>query len=146
MAKWDERFFELAKTVANWSKDPTRKVGCVVVSPDRHRLTIGYNGFPKRIEDSASRLDDAELKNKLTVHAELNAILNAKTSLVGWSMYVTSPPCIECCKAIIQAGIRELICPRIDPKSKWQESNQMGIALLVEAGVNIVIVGDSNED
>ena len=82
MRKWDKRFLRIAKNeIASWSKDPNEQVGCVIVSPDRRQFSPGYNGFPTWIKDSEERLKDKELKNALSVHAELNAILNSRTDL-----------------------------------------------------------------
>ena len=55
MSKWDERFLELAKQIASWSKDPSTQVGCVVVGPDREIRSTGFNGLPRGIEDSEER-------------------------------------------------------------------------------------------
>ena len=136
VTKWDLRFMSMAKNeVATWSKDPRKQVGCVIVSPDRSRFSIGYNGFPRDIADSDERLENKPLKNSLMVHAEPNAIFNAGTSLVGWAMYVTAPPCLECAKAIIQARIATLVCPDLDQSSKWYESQLRASGYLNEAGV-----------
>lgn len=131
--KWSKRFIELAYSVAKWSKDPERKVGCVLVSPGQHNFSFGYNGFPAGIKDN-DRLND-EIKNSLCVHAELNAILNARHDLTGWTAYITAPPCAECCKAMIQAGLHTVYSPPVETKSSWTESQAIGLDLLIESGV-----------
>ena len=134
--KWDARFLHMAEhEVAQWSKDPNAKVGCVIVSPYRHHITIGYNGLPRGIHDTATRLRDRVLKNRLSVHAELNAILNSRTDLVGWTLYVTKAPCVDCALAMIQVGIARIVCPNIDPLSTWAGSQREAHNLLMEAGV-----------
>ena len=138
MNKWDLRFIELARTVGSWSKDPKRKVGCVLVYPGMHKFSLGYNGIPRGIEDSASRVNDQAVKNAMTVHAELNAILNARADVTDCAAYITSSPCLDCCKAMIQAGIGFVTCPSPDKTSTWHESQQFGLNLLHEAGVNVV--------
>ena len=60
--KWDRRFIDLALHISEWSKDPSTKVGCVVVGEDREIRSTGFNGFPRGIEDSMERLEDRELK------------------------------------------------------------------------------------
>ena len=75
--KWDRRFLDLASHICGWSKDPSTKVGCVVVGEDREIRSTGFNGFPRGIEDSMERLDDRELKYPLICHAEENAIMHA---------------------------------------------------------------------
>ena len=62
--KWDFRFIELARHIALWSKDPSTKVGCVVVGEDREIRSTGFNGFPRGIDDNAERLLDRQ-KNTL---------------------------------------------------------------------------------
>lgn len=145
MNKWDERFLDLAHTVASWSKDPERKVGCVLVEPGRHQFAMGYNGFPADIKDEPRRLSNNEVKNSMTVHAELNAILNARCNLAGWTAYITATPCVDCCKSLIQAGILTVVCPKPDKNSKWHYSQQFGLNLLIESGSRIVHIPIINE-
>ena len=111
---WDEYFMGVAQLAAMRSKDPNTQVGACIVSRDNKILSIGYNGFPIGCSDDefpwAREGDELEKKYVYTVHSELNAILNFRGgSLEGSKMYVTLFPCNECAKAIIQAGIRELI-------------------------------------
>ena len=137
LSKWDYRFINLAMQLAKWSKDPVTQVGCVLVSPGKHQFSFGYNGFPKGVPDTDKALNDREIKNAMTVHAELNAILNARCNIEDWTAYVTHPPCIECCKALIQAGIFRLVCPKLDKKSKWYDSQEFGLNLLIKSGLQI---------
>ena len=62
MDKWDGRFLDAAALVASWSKDPSTRVGCVIVNERRHIVATGYNGFPKGVEDSVERLNDRPTK------------------------------------------------------------------------------------
>ena len=75
--KWDARFLDLAKHISDWSKDPSTKVGCVVVGEDREVRSTGFNGFPRGIEDTAARLNDRSQKYPMICHAEENAIMHA---------------------------------------------------------------------
>ena len=68
--KWDLRFIELAKHISGWSKDPSTKVGCVVVGEDREIRSTGFNGFPRGIDDNPERLANRETKYPLICHAE----------------------------------------------------------------------------
>lgn len=108
MNKWNTRFFELAKHVATWSKDPRTKVGAVVVDDLNRIIGVGYNGFPRGVVDTPALYQDRESKLQRVVHAETNAILNSNTSVRGCKIYVTLPPCNECAKIIIQSGIAEV--------------------------------------
>ncbi|MEC9174168.1 MAG: dCMP deaminase family protein, partial [Candidatus Thermoplasmatota archaeon] len=112
--KWDRRFLDLASHISGWSKDPSTKVGCVVVGEDREIRSTGFNGFPRGIEDSMERLDDRELKYPLICHAEENAIMHAARigiSLKDCTAYVTWPPCTRCARSLIQAGVVEVVYP-----------------------------------
>lgn len=142
MTDWTSRFFNLAKEVATWSKDPDCKVGVVIVSPDRRLFTSGYNGFPVGIEDKRNRLLTKSVKLKYTVHAEVNAIINARRDLTGWIMYSTKPPCLDCAKAMIQAGISSLWCPAVDVESTWFNENMEALALLKEAQIQAFVIRD----
>ena len=138
LEKWDQRFVRIALEVASWSKDPGTKVGAVLVS-DRRILATGYNGFPTNISDSLERYNDREVKLSLTVHAEVNAILNAAkngASTDSSTLYVTFPPCVSCATAVIQAGITRVICPDLSSApERWIQSFTEGQNLLKEAGL-----------
>lgn len=142
--KWDRRFFDLAKNVSTWSKDPNSKVGTVIISPCKKHITFGFNGFPTGTPDDA-RLSGEE-KNELIVHAELNAILNAQVNLKGWSMYCNKPPCVSCALVIIQAGISKVVMPTVDGdlQSKWYRQQVLAISLFKEAGVTVIEEGTCN--
>jgi len=117
-AKWIERFVDLAAHIAQWSKDPSSQVGAVIIRPDRSVASVGFNGLPRAVSDDPARLTDRDQKLLYTVHAELNAILAAKEPLHGCSIVVYPfQPCAQCAAAIIQAGISEVICPRISGSS-----------------------------
>ena len=136
--KWDQRFIRIAFEVASWSKDPGTKVGAVLVS-DRRIIATGYNGFPTQISDSLERYNDREVKLSLTVHAEVNAILNAAkngATTDSSTLYVTFPPCVSCATAVIQAGITRVICPDLSSApQRWIDSFNKGQDLLKEAGL-----------
>lgn len=111
---WDEYFMGVAKLSAKRSKDPNTQVGCCIVNSDKRIVAVGYNGLPRNCDDSDFPWDCREgalqdTKYAYVVHAELNAILNATTSLAGCTLYVTLFPCNECMKSIIQSGIKEVV-------------------------------------
>lgn len=140
MSKWDQRMLDLAQQFATWSKDPSSKVGAVIVDSKRRVIGHGYNGFPRRIKDRPERYQDRAVKYPRVVHAELNAILNAvlPRELEGSTLYVTHPSCSECAKAIIQSGITRVVWPEpID--SEWYEAHGGAVALemFAEAGVEV---------
>ena len=109
---WDEYFMGVALLAAKRSKDPNTQVGACIVDQNNVILTTGYNGFPKGCSDDEFPWNrEGEItKYPFVVHAELNAILNASgKSLRGSKLYVALFPCNECAKAIIQAGISEVV-------------------------------------
>jgi dCMP deaminase len=137
MNKWDDRFIKLAQHVSEWSKDPSTKVGAVVVDDDHIVFGIGYNGFPRGVTDSESRLQNRDIKYSYVVHSEANAILNSTAPLEGCTIY-TWPlfPCNECAKLIVQSGIKRVVGP--DPlinHIRWKDSNSVALQMFKEAGV-----------
>lgn len=139
--KWDQRFIQLAKHIAQWSKDPSTQVGCVVVGPDREIRSTGFNGFPRGIEDTAERLSDRNLKYPLICHAEENAIMHAArigVSLRDCIAYATWPPCTRCARSLVQAGVREIVYPaNLEIPERWLEDFNMSMTLLKEAGISV---------
>ncbi len=139
--KWDIRFIGLAQHISTWSKDPSTKVGCVVVGEDREIRSTGFNGFPRGINDDEERLMDREKKYPLICHAEENAIMHAArigVSLKDSTAYVTWPPCSRCARSLIQAGIREIVYPETGKiPDRWIEDFTISDSMLNEAGVAV---------
>ena len=141
---WGDRYINLAKEISTWSKDPSTKVGAVVIGNNGEVLSQGYNGFPRSIKDTSQRLKDREKKYNLVVHAEMNAIYNASlngVSLKGSTLYVYGLPiCNECAKGVIQVGIDKVIATRpADYNKEWDESIKDAKALFKEAEVEYII-------
>lgn len=140
LSKWDQRYIDLAKQVATWSKDPSRKIGAVAVGSKGQILAQGYNGFPRGILDSTERYDDREVKYKYVVHAEMNVIYNASfngVSLDGSSLFVYGlPVCNECAKGIIQVGIQRVLIftDEVVPLI-WSQSFDLTYEMFKEANV-----------
>ncbi len=138
MSDWDARWMRTAETVAQWSKDPRRKVGCIVVDDDNNQLSGGYNGFPRGIADD-DRLNDRDTKLKIIVHAEANAVAAAARnghSIKGATVYVTHNPCSQCACLLIQAGIRRVVFTKQTGYSaEWSKDFQLALDLLNEAAV-----------
>lgn len=139
--KWQARLIKLAEEISTWSKDPSSRVGAVIVRPDRTICSVGFNGFPRGVEDSQDTIADRDTKLLRTIHAELNAILSAKESLVGYSIFVWPfQPCSQCAAAIIQAGIADVYCPFNDHLSneRWANSFKAALQMFDEAGVRTI--------
>jgi dCMP deaminase len=120
--RWDKFFMELASLVASKSKDRSMKVGAVAAGLSNTVLSIGYNGFVRFADDDDDDLHARPEKYNWTAHAELNVICNAARNgikLQGAILYTTSHPCIECAKAIVQAGFEEVVLPVKEDDPFW---------------------------
>jgi len=139
--KRNARFMQLAQLISTWSKDPSTKVGCVIVSPEKTILSMGYNGFPRGVNDDIPTRQERPIKYDFVVHAEENALLNAGkngTRLSGGILYVTMPPCTRCAGSIIQAGIKEVIYlePEIQKQIPgWRDTLDISFTMFNEAGI-----------
>lgn len=136
---WDKKLLNLAKFVASWSKDPSTKVGAVIVDDKNRIVSVGYNGFPIGIKDD-DRLFNREEKYKMVVHAEMNAILFAQRPLLDHVLY-TYPfqPCARCAGVIIQAGIKKVIT-KISDIERWKDEFTTAKNMFDEAGVKLLFI------
>jgi len=145
--EWEEYFLSLAEAVAQKSKDPSRKVGCVITSSDHSVRSTGFNGFPRGIDETDRERWYRPQKYQYVVHAEENAIINAARegiSLYGCTATIQSPPCTKCAKALIQAGIVKIIVPCVHSfkgDERWEEDMHFAQGLLKEAHVEVKWVG-----
>ena len=150
--KWDNRFMKLAREISTWSKDPSSKIGAVIVNDDRRILATGYNGFPLGVADTEERLNNRDTKYKLIVHGEQNALLNALrsgTSVKDGIIYVWKlPVCSDCTKSVIQAGIKRVVI--IDPSNaseKWKDQwYDISLPMYNEASVEVIYLHEEDLD
>jgi dCMP deaminase len=141
--KWDRRFLELAKHIAQYSKDPSTKVGAILVNDLQQVVGMGYNGFPRGVEDSPERLNDRPTKYKFVVHAEVNACVQAGHAARGATLYVwpsfnLPPICNECAKVAIQAGVAGIVGyrgPETEASSRWADTIKIAGEMWSEAGL-----------
>jgi len=144
--KWDVRFLELAKYIAQWSKDPSTKIGSVIVNDKNQVIGMGYNGFPRGVEDTDERLNDRPTKYSMVVHAEVNTILNATGKTEGCTLYtypslMVPANCNECAKVIIQAGIKRVVCYKVENiEERWRKQAEISEIMFREAGIYIEIL------
>ena len=143
MSKWDDRFLKMAITVSAWSKDPKRRVGAVIADADHRVVSVGYNGFPRGVDDSPTLLEDSQQKLLRTLHAEVNALLFAARPVANCTTYVTYPPCSQCAAMLIQAGIARVVTLRPgdakEAASKWAASWEAAEQMMHEAGVDLLL-------
>ena len=128
--------------VAEKSKDPSTKVGAVIVGKNNEVVSTGFNGFPRGFKDKdVPERYERPLKYDLTEHAERNAIYNAArigSRLDECKIYVNSlPPCTDCARGIIQSGIKEVVIVDKDIPERWRNNCAEAINMLEECGVNI---------
>lgn len=140
--KWDRRFLDLAHHISGWSRDPSTKVGAVIVRPDKTIASVGFNGFPRGVADLDERYADRPTKYRMVVHAEANAIVSAREPLHGCSLYVHPLfPCSSCAALAIQAGIVRVATPPPEGDlERWRESFEASAEMFVEAGVAFDLV------
>jgi len=136
--KWDNRFLRLCNNIAEWSEDASMQVGCIIVGASNEIRTTGYNGFPRGIENKPERHKRPE-KYMWFEHAERNAIYNAARmgiSLNNTTAYVSWFPCTDCARALVQSGIKRIVCKEPDwnfDRFDFKTSRQ----IFIEAGVEI---------
>jgi dCMP deaminase len=150
--KWNKKFLDMVALVASWSRDPSTKVGAVIVDRMNNVRSVGYNGFPRNVDDNrADRWNDRPTKYKFAEHAERNAIFAAArhgTPIEGCKMYLGWYPCADCARAIIQVGIKQVVIDgrKYDPESssardeRWAEDFRIAKEMFDEAEVNVYIV------
>lgn len=140
--KWDLRFLQLAALVATWSKDPSTKVGAVIVDEKNRVISLGYNGFARGVEDRPDMLEHRGTKLKGTLHAEDNAILFARRDLTGCTIYTYPlPPCGTCASRIRQVGINRVVSIPPEDRSlaeRWQDDLEFAKHVYGE-GVEVVL-------
>ena len=135
---WDDFFLSVAHVCAMRSKDPHTQVGSCVVNQIGQIIATGYNGLPRGLNDDefpwARDGEYLDTKYPYVAHAELNAILSARTNLENCRIYTTLFPCAECAKIIIQAGIKEIIYD--DDKYVGSDDNKAAKRMFDQAHVS----------
>jgi len=142
--KWHVRFINLATHIAQWSKDPSTKVGAVIVDSQRRVVSLGYNGLPRGVHDDYHILNNKELKLQVVKHAEENAILNSLLRPAGCTIYVTHHPCASCAGSIIQSGITRVVFLSVPVDNtfnqRWRQSIELAQTMFEQAGVEVLEV------
>lgn len=132
-----------AQVAATRSKDPSTQVGAAIFDRSGRIVAKGYNGFPEGLEET-EELWTRERKGDWVIHAEINAIANAArtgASTLGGRMFLTIPPCLDCAKAVVAAGISELFYPEaaakdwIERSPHWAESLEKSLTFLETCNV-----------
>jgi dCMP deaminase len=143
---WDDNFLAISHVVANRSKDPSTRLGAVIVGPDHEIRSTGYNCFPRGIDDDVEARYERPEKYKWIEHAERNAIYNAArmgTPLKGCSVYVPWIPCTDCARGVIQVGIVEVVVEDVNVPERWREDFGRSLTMFAEAGVRVRRLNES---
>ncbi len=134
----DVCFLEIAKTFSKRSHDSQTQHGCVLVKNDRI-ISTGFNGFPSGFPDD--KLPNMRPgKYVYIIHSEVNAIINAAKNGIstnGAVAYITGRPCIECLKALIQAGVKKLCIGSIGHQTE-KETQQLFDEMVGYAKIDVV--------
>ncbi len=114
---WDEYFLKIAETVALRSKDPSTKVGTVIVDSKKRPVSFGYNGLIQGADESKLTLTERPMKYHFIMHSEANAIIFAHRDLADCTCYSTYAPCVDCLRFLLQAGITRIVYGRAHVES-----------------------------
>lgn len=143
--KWDGRYLAIALQIASWSKDPSTKVGAVVVNGDNRIVSTGFNGFPPGEDDAAHLYTDRAYKYAHVVHAEQSALEQCPTrGCSGFTIYTSFPCCPNCTRAIRARGFRRIVCPPLPTAGKsaewisqWGDWVRESLAIAYAGGVSM---------
>jgi dCMP deaminase len=149
------QFMVFSRAASTLSKDRSTKLGAAILGPGFEIRALGYNGFPRGVNDDISERHTRPLKYKYTEHAERNAIYNAAkvgTPLDGCRLLLDSPifVCSDCARAIINVGIRQVVLIRRsdsdeERQQRWEVDECISRTMFEEAGVDIVYITEEAE-
>lgn len=146
MNNWDKRFLDMAKLVSTWSKDPSTKVGAVIVDSKNRVVSIGFNGLPVGVNDSDEILQNRELKYRMILHAEENAIHFATGDIEGSTIYTYPlPPCIKCSSSIIQRGIKRVVSYS-SSVDRWKAEFDQAKEMYDEVGIDLMLYTEEESE
>lgn len=144
---WHKKFSDMVTLIASWSKDPSTKVGAVIVDNEHNVRSIGYNGFPRDVNDDNEERWERPEKYLWTEHAERNAIYAAArhgTPIENCVIYLAWYPCADCARAIIQAGIKTVyinnkkLTGDTEKDERWKDHFRVSETMFNESGVDII--------
>lgn len=132
--KWDRFYLGMADYMASASKDPSTKVGAVIVRPDLTVASVGFNGFARNMDDRPELYAERDEKLSRIIHA-----LNAHGPVDGCTLYVTLAPCDRCSVMVAQAGITRVVAyaPAPELQERWGPFLAKAAGYLEEAGIKL---------
>lgn len=145
--RWDARFVGLAQHISSWSKDPSTKVGAVLVRPDNSVASTGFNGFAPGEDDDPELYANRDYKYKKVIHAEINALDFLDSLAKGFSFYTSFPCCPDCMRAAGEAGVVRVVFPAIDREGRdpawikeWEDRLSESLEVAREYGIEVRFV------
>ncbi len=140
---WDNYFMSMVFFIAQKSKDTSTKIGSVIVGQDNEIISTGYNGLARGVDDTKPERYLRPEKYFWFEHSERNSLYNAArigVSTKGCRLYTNGIPCADCCRGVIQSGIKEIIV--YGPwdrgnSAKWLESIRYSKEMLQETNIPI---------
>ena len=135
----DKRYLKMARIWATNSYCHRRQVGALIVK-DKMIISDGYNGTPSGFENECE--DEHDVTKPYVLHAEANAITKvakSNNSSDGSTLYITTSPCMECSKLIIQAGIKRVVY-----EEKYRITD--GLELLERAQIDLVHIPETGDE
>jgi dCMP deaminase len=144
---WHEFYIGMCLHISQKSKDRSTKLGAVIVGANEEVLAIGFNGFPRGVDDEEERFHERPMKYRITEHAERNAIYNAARRgimLEGATMYLPfePTPCTDCTRGVIQSGIKRIIGTDVKFTGKgiqWDEDLMLANEMLKQAEIEQIV-------
>lgn len=147
--RWDRRYVGLAQHVAGWSKDPSTKVGAVLVRPNNSVASTGFNGFPPGHDDSPELYADRGYKYQHVVHAEINALNFLGSPATGFTLYTSFPCCPDCVERTGKAGVGRIVYPRLDVSGRdaswaaeWRERLEKAQEVAKRYGIEVEVLDE----
>ena len=138
---YDDLFMTMVYLVAMKSKDESTHIGAVIVGPDNEVRSVGFNSFPRGINDDVLNRQERPEKYFWMAHAERNSIDNAARvgiPVKGCRIYTNGVPCTGCAVGVINAGIAEVIVDKVWNDcnyNQWKEQAVRSIQMFEEAGI-----------
>lgn len=140
-SKWDRRWMSVAQLIATFSKDPSTKVGAVLIANNRI-ISTGFNGFPERCQDDKPLYDVLEIKYERVVHAEANALIAAPfLHQMHLTLYTTAVPCSTCAGLVINSGVNRVVAiENPDYETRWKDRIEHTLTMFEQSGVALEFI------
>ena len=146
----DQKIMGIARSISLLSKDTSTQVGALLIGAEGEGGPWGYNGAPRGCSaDEDQRFQERPEKYFWAEHAERNAIYSAARTgfrTIGCTIFVTHPPCMDCARAIVQAGIKRVVTVEQTAEfyERWKEHISRSMRLFDECGVTYEVLNEES--